>query len=252
MQIDQAQQKYQNDLSQQLDTTRGKLSDLREKVRIAEDVLRRVDIRAERDGIVMNLKVHTVGEVVKPGDTLAEIVPVGEGVNVMAHVSPRDIESVAIGQKAEVRFPNFSSRRTPIILGTVQSVSADSIMDEITKQPYYSARISDRLFDAAAGGRRPHPARHAGRRADLHRRAHRAAIPGRPADQCVVEDVPREVSGMVNSPRLPARPRRLPRYRAPRAMPITSIDMRLAAFRGERRVLPLAEIKRAGRFGCID
>jgi HlyD family secretion protein len=142
LQIDQAQQKYQNDLSQQLDTTRGKLSDLREKVRIAEDVLRRVDIRAERDGIVMNLKVHTVGEVIKPGDTLAEIVPVGEGVNVMAHVSPRDIESVAVGQKAEVRFPNFSSRRTPIILGKVQSVSADSIMDEITKQPYYSARIS--------------------------------------------------------------------------------------------------------------
>jgi HlyD family secretion protein len=142
LQIDQAQQKYQADLSQQLDTTRGKLSDLREKVRIAEDVLHRVDIRAERDGIVMNLKVHTVGEVIKPGDTLAEIVPVGEGVNVMAHVSPRDIESVAVGQKAEVRFPNFSSRRTPIILGKVQSVSADSIMDEITKQPYYSARIS--------------------------------------------------------------------------------------------------------------
>jgi HlyD family type I secretion membrane fusion protein len=142
LQIEQAQQKYQNDLSQQLDTTRGKLSELREKVRIAEDVLRRVDIRAERDGIVMNVKVHTVGEVVKPGDTLAEIVPVGEGVDVMAHVSPRDIESIAVGQRAEVRFPNFSSRRTPIILGTVQSVSADSKMDDNTKQPYYSARIT--------------------------------------------------------------------------------------------------------------
>jgi hypothetical protein len=31
---------------------------------------------------------------------VAEIVPVGEGVDVMAHVSPRDIESVAVGQKA--------------------------------------------------------------------------------------------------------------------------------------------------------
>lgn len=142
LQINQALQKYQNDLSQQLDTTRGKLSELREKVRIAEDVLRRIDIRAERDGIVMNVKVHTVGEVIKPGDTLAEIVPVGEGVDVMAHVSPRDIESVAVGQRAEVRFPNFSSRKTPIILGTVQSVSADSKLDDITHQPYYSARIT--------------------------------------------------------------------------------------------------------------
>ena len=141
LQIDQAQQKYQNEISQQLDVTRAKLSDVREKLLIAEDVLRRIDVRAERDGIVMNMKIHTVGAVVRPGDTLAEIVPVGEGVDVMAHVSPRDIETVAIGQKAEVRFPNFSSRATAIILGKVQSVSADAITDDATKQTYYSARI---------------------------------------------------------------------------------------------------------------
>lgn len=141
MQIDQAQEKYKGDLSQQLDTTRAKISDLREKLLIAEDVLQRVDIRAERDGVVMNVKIHTVGEVIKPGDTLAEIVPIGAGLDVMARISPRDIETIAVGQKAEVRFPNFSSRGTPIILGRVQSVSADAKTDDVTKQPYYSARI---------------------------------------------------------------------------------------------------------------
>jgi HlyD family secretion protein len=137
----QAQQKYRSNISQELDTTRAKISDLREKLLIAEDVLRRVDIRAERGGIVMNVKVHTVGAVVKPGETLAEIVPVGAGVDVLARVSPGDIESVAIGQKAEIRFSNFSSRKTPIILGSVASISADSVLDEKTNQPYYSARV---------------------------------------------------------------------------------------------------------------
>jgi HlyD family type I secretion membrane fusion protein len=141
LQIGQTQQKYQGDISQQLEKARAKLSDLREKLVIAEDVLRRIDVRAERDGIVMNMKVHTIGAVVKPGDTLAEIVPVGEGLNVMARVAPRDIESVMVGQKAEVRFPNFSSRQTPIILGRVESVSADSMIDDTTKQPYYSTKI---------------------------------------------------------------------------------------------------------------
>jgi HlyD family secretion protein len=141
LQIGQVQQKFQGDISQQLDKTRAGLSELREKLVIAEDVLRRIDVRAERDGIVMNMKVHTIGAVVKPGDTLAEIVPVGEGLNVMARVSPRDIESVMVGQKAEVRFPNFSSRQTPIILGHVENVSADSMIDDTTKQPYYSAKI---------------------------------------------------------------------------------------------------------------
>ena len=141
IQISQAQQKYLTDISQQLDATRAKLSDLREKLLIAEDVLRRVDIRAERDGVIMNVKVHTVGEVIKPGDTLAEIVPVGAGLDVTARVSPGDIEAVAEGQKAEVRFSNFSSRQTPIIFGRVQSVSADSKVDDITKQSYYAVRV---------------------------------------------------------------------------------------------------------------
>jgi HlyD family secretion protein len=141
LQIGQVRQKYQSEISEQLDKTRARLSDLREKLVIAEDVLRRIDVRAERDGIVMNMKVHTIGAVVKPGDTLAEIVPVGEGLNVMARVAPRDIESVMVGQKAEVRFPNFSSRQTPIILGRVESISADAMKDDTTKQPYYSAKI---------------------------------------------------------------------------------------------------------------
>jgi HlyD family type I secretion membrane fusion protein len=141
LQIGQTLQKYKSDISQQLDQTRAKLSDLKEKLLIAEDVLRRVDIKAERDGVVMNLKAHTVGAVVKPGDTLAEIVPIGAGLDVIAHVSPRDIESIAVGQKAEVRFPNFSSRSTPIILGKVKSVSADAMSDDVTKQTYYAASI---------------------------------------------------------------------------------------------------------------
>ena len=141
LQIGQVWQKYQTEISQQLDTARGKLSELREKLLIAEDVLRRIDVRSERDGIVMNMKVHTIGAVVKSGETLAEIVPVGEGLNVMARVSPRDIESVMVGQKAEVRFSNFSSRQTPIILGRVESVSADSMTDDATKQQYFSAKI---------------------------------------------------------------------------------------------------------------
>jgi len=141
LQIEQALQKYQTEVSQQLDTIRAKQSDLREKILIAEDVLRRVDIRAERDGIVMNVKVHTIGAVVKPGDTLAEIVPIGEGLDVMAHVSPHDIESVAVGQKAEVRFPNFSSRTTPTIFGKVASVSADAVTDSASKDSYYGTRV---------------------------------------------------------------------------------------------------------------
>ncbi len=141
LQISQTRQKTDEEVSQQLADIRGKLSDMREKLLIAEDVLKRVDVVAQRSGIVLGLKVHTIGAVVKPGDTLAEIVPVNDNLDVSARVSPADIDTVAVGQKAEVRFPNFSSRRTPVILGRVESVSADSMEDPTTHQSYYSARV---------------------------------------------------------------------------------------------------------------
>jgi HlyD family secretion protein len=141
LQIGQTRQKFDEDVSQQLADDRAKISDMREKLVIAEDVLKRVDVVAQRSGIVLGLKVHTIGAVVKPGDTLAEIVPVNENLEVMARVAPVDIDTVAIGQKAEVRFPNFSSRRTPTILGQVASVAADAVEDQTTHQSYYSTRV---------------------------------------------------------------------------------------------------------------
>ena len=58
-----------------------------------------------------------------------------------ARVSPLDIESVQPGQTAEVRFASFASRQMPIVLGKVESVGADTMFDEMTKQPYYAAKV---------------------------------------------------------------------------------------------------------------
>ena len=148
LQMQQTRYKFDQDVSNELNDVRGKLSDAREKVLIAQDVLARVDVRAPRSGTVFGVKVHGIGEVVKPGDTLAEIVPLGEGLMITARVSPNDIESVEIGQSAEVRFPNFSTRQASVITGKVVSLSPDTITDpagtggqQQQQQPYFTARV---------------------------------------------------------------------------------------------------------------
>jgi HlyD family type I secretion membrane fusion protein len=145
LQIHQARFKFDEDASNALNDVRAKMSDAREKIVIAEDILTRVDVRAPRSGTVLGLKVHGIGAVVKPGDTLAEIVPLGEGLMVTARVSPGDIESVEIGQTAEVRFPNFSSRQSSVILGKVVSLSPDTMVDQggsqQQQQPYFQAKV---------------------------------------------------------------------------------------------------------------
>ncbi|MET3845244.1 HlyD family type I secretion periplasmic adaptor subunit [Bradyrhizobium sp. OAE829] len=145
LQIKQARFKFDDEVSTALNDIRAKISDAREKIVMAEDVLTRVDVRAPRSGTVLGLKVHGVGAVVKPGETLAEIVPLGEGLLVTARVQPSDIESVEVGQTAEVRFANFSSRQVSVILGKVVSIAPDATVDQTgnqqQQQPYFAAKI---------------------------------------------------------------------------------------------------------------
>lgn len=140
-QIRQTQQHQLEEVAQQLAEVRGRISDVREKLTIAQDVLTRMEVRAPRRGIVQALKVHAVGAVVRPGDMLAEVVPEGDVLILAARVSPLDIQSVSGGLRAEVRFPAFSSLHPPTIFGQIESISAASVVDETTKEPYYLARV---------------------------------------------------------------------------------------------------------------
>jgi HlyD family secretion protein len=141
LQIRAINQNRKEEVAQQLAEVRTKLSDLKEKTTIAEDVLKRIEVRAPRAGIVQALKVHAIGEVVKPGETIAEVIPVEDKLVLEARVSPLDIQSVTGGQRAQVRFPAFSTREAPTVFGRVEKISADSLIDEVTKHPYYSAKV---------------------------------------------------------------------------------------------------------------
>lgn len=141
LQIEQIAERNREEVTQQLVETRAKLSDARQRLAVAEDVLQRVDVRAPKAGVVLALKVHGTGAVVAPGATLAEIVPRGDKLVLQARLSTLHVQNVSGGQKAEVRFPAFSSRTTPTIYGQVEAVSADAMQDEASREPYYQTRV---------------------------------------------------------------------------------------------------------------
>jgi HlyD family secretion protein len=142
LEVLQAQQEYRERASSQLRDVRAEIAELDQRRNVAKDVLARTEIRASGSGTIQNLKVHTVGSVIKPGELLMEMVPKNEELIVSVRVSPNDIDNVAPGLKTEVRFTAFKSRLTPIMLGRVQSVSNDVITpDNPQEMPYYLARI---------------------------------------------------------------------------------------------------------------
>src|ERR1700728_2205181 len=98
---------------------------------------RRLDVVAPVAGTVQSLKVFTIGQVIRQGEPLLDIVPGNERLIIEVQFSPSDIDGVNTGQTAEVRFPAFHSPMIPLILGRLESVSRDRLVDESSKQPYY-------------------------------------------------------------------------------------------------------------------
>lgn len=127
----------------ELRETRDQIAEVTERVKQAQDILDRTVIRAPVRGMIQDVRVHTKTGVIRPAEPLMEIVPLDEEFIVNARIRPVDVDTVMVGGAAEVRFPSFSSRTTPVIFGTVDVVSPDIIQPENPQiEPYYTARIT--------------------------------------------------------------------------------------------------------------
>jgi adhesin transport system membrane fusion protein len=90
----------------------------------------RADIKSPIDGIVKNMRYHTIGGVVKPGEPIMEIVPVGEKLVVEAKLNPTDRGYVRDGQKATVKVSTYDFTRYGGLEGHVLMVAPDSSTDD--------------------------------------------------------------------------------------------------------------------------
>lgn len=138
----QLTQEYRERANTELEQIRAEISELQERRKVAQDVLDRTEIRSPGSGTIQNLKVHTRGSVVRPGEILMELVPEDEQLIINARVSPIDKDNVAPGLSTEVRFTAFKTKLTPIMLGSVETVSGDVITPENPNEaPYFLARV---------------------------------------------------------------------------------------------------------------
>jgi HlyD family secretion protein len=142
LQIIQVDKDLVSDVSKDLRETNDKIGEFVERKVTAEDQLRRIDIRAPQDGMVLQSTVHTVGGVISAGDAIMMIVPQQDNLSVEAKVNPQDIDQLQIGQKTLLRFSAFNQRTTPELNGVVSRVSPDTTTDQRTGQSTYTIRVS--------------------------------------------------------------------------------------------------------------
>ncbi|KAF0161998.1 MAG: HlyD family secretion protein [Rhodocyclaceae bacterium] len=115
--------------AQELRDTEKKVFELREKLRPTEDALKRRVVAAPMAGEVVDLKIFSVGGVIRPGEPLMDIIPDNESLIAEGRISTRDIQQVRVGLPVEVELSAYKQRLTPLVDGRVIYVSGDALAD---------------------------------------------------------------------------------------------------------------------------
>lgn len=101
----------------------------RELLARATDQATRTAIKSPIVGVVKNLRYHTIGGVVRPGEAIMEIVPLQEKLVVEARLNPVDVGYVRRGQPAVVKLLTYDFVRYGGLDGRVTQVAPDSSLD---------------------------------------------------------------------------------------------------------------------------
>ena len=128
-QIMNVRNKYLQDLQAEYTKTEEDLAAAREILAQRTDMLKDTEIRAPATGIVKNVRLTTIGGVLRPGDEVLSIVPTGDILIVEARVAPSDIAYVRLGQTAAVKFDAYDSSIYGGAAGKVIYVSPDTITE---------------------------------------------------------------------------------------------------------------------------
>ena len=141
LQILQNRKEFQNGVVSELREVQVSINDTLERRNALEDIVSRTLVTATESGVVTGLQVHTIGGVISPGMTIVDIVPEEDELIIEAQVSPVDIDRVAVGQTATIRFSTFGTGSVPAIYGRVINLSADSFYEQSQGTYYYLARV---------------------------------------------------------------------------------------------------------------
>lgn len=141
LKLAQSRNEASEKIATDLRDARGQVQELVPQILTTRAQLDRVEIRAPVAGIVHELALTTPGAVLAPGATLAQIVPVAEGVEFELKLDPRSINEVHPGQQARIVLPAFDSRSTPQIFAKVATISPTSVTDPQTGHSFYRLRL---------------------------------------------------------------------------------------------------------------
>lgn len=135
--------KYFQDVQAEYNQAEGELESVRQALVQRQRQLRQKTLKAPVAGIVKNVRVTTEGGVIRPGEVVMEIVPIGKDFVIEAKLSPADIGFVSVGQSVAVKVDAFDYTIYGDLAGTLSYISADTLAEQSPQGdvPYYRIHV---------------------------------------------------------------------------------------------------------------
>lgn len=135
--------KYFQDVQAEMTKAQEELSTQLELLKDRRQILEHTVLSAPIDGIVNNIRVNTIGGVVRAGETLIDLLPLNEKLIVEAKIPSTEIASLKINQEANIKIDAYDSSIFGSIQGLVSYISPDILTEETKdgKFSYYKVKI---------------------------------------------------------------------------------------------------------------
>ena len=128
--IEEARGEFKNRAKEELNEVVAESLRTNESFYALNDQISRTLVKSPRKGIIEEIAINTVGGVIKPGDTLIEIVPTGDSLWMEIKIKPSDIAFIYPGQKAVVKITAYDFAIYGSLIGEVIHIGADTTKDQ--------------------------------------------------------------------------------------------------------------------------
>ncbi|MDR0483729.1 MAG: HlyD family type I secretion periplasmic adaptor subunit [Alphaproteobacteria bacterium] len=149
--VEEAKTKFLVDVQTELSNVLVAIEKLKEQISANRDRVLRTDIASPVDGVIKTMYYNTIGGVIRPGDTVSDIIPSNEVLVIEARVQPQDRARIWPGQKVNIKVTAYDSSIHGQLQGVISDISADTFLDEGTRQPYYAVKVESNIRGFGSG-----------------------------------------------------------------------------------------------------
>ena len=135
---------YRQEAQSELAKSRSELDQAQQVLTQKTEALQSTKLHAPMAGTVKNVRITTIGAVLKAGDELLQIVPSDDPFVIEVKVKPADVGFVRKGLSANVKLDAYDYTVYGSMRGEVTYISPDTLEDEVRKQneePAYRVHI---------------------------------------------------------------------------------------------------------------